>query len=295
MIKVDGDRRSSRSASRVLLNHVIVEVKTTIRWVCAAIFLALALSPLVDLVAARPDPRAHHSPRWLAILVVLHRSSSSASSSWSSQVIPPIVREVESSARSCPPTSRTSGTGRTTTQQFQDLNDKYDITQTALQQASQLPSKLGDAAGAARSITVSILKQPRRGDHRPHPDLLPAARRPPAVRARSLRGCSEPERDARPPDRRPGSRRSSAPTSRSTCCSRSLAGVFTWLALELLGVDLAVPLAVLVALPRPGAADRLHGRRAAASRSSPRFHDFPGALIDLAGRCSSSTSSSRTA
>ena len=27
----------------VLLNHVIVEVKTTIRWLCASIFLALAL------------------------------------------------------------------------------------------------------------------------------------------------------------------------------------------------------------------------------------------------------------
>ena len=35
----------------VLLNHVIVEIKTTIRWLCAAIFLALALSPLVDLVS----------------------------------------------------------------------------------------------------------------------------------------------------------------------------------------------------------------------------------------------------
>ena len=28
----------------VLLNHVIVEIKTTIRWLCAAIFLALALA-----------------------------------------------------------------------------------------------------------------------------------------------------------------------------------------------------------------------------------------------------------
>ena len=35
----------------VLLNHVIVEIKTTIRWLCAAIFLALALSPLVDFVS----------------------------------------------------------------------------------------------------------------------------------------------------------------------------------------------------------------------------------------------------
>jgi hypothetical protein len=50
----------------LLLNHVVVEVKTTIRWVCAAIFLALALSPLVDLVeraTGRGRRRAARLPR----------------------------------------------------------------------------------------------------------------------------------------------------------------------------------------------------------------------------------------
>ena len=64
----------------VLLNHVIVEVKTTIRWVCAAVFLALALAPLVDLVRAR-STSAGATPRAGSRSWSPTSSSSSASSS----------------------------------------------------------------------------------------------------------------------------------------------------------------------------------------------------------------------
>ena len=52
----------------LLLEHVIVEVRTTIRWLLAAVFLALALSPLVELIE-RPRIRGRALPHWLAILV----------------------------------------------------------------------------------------------------------------------------------------------------------------------------------------------------------------------------------
>ena len=139
----------------VLLNHVIVDVKTTIRWVCAAVFLALALAPLVDLVQ-RVHIRSHHPPRWLAILIsyilfvvgfillVL-------------LVIPPIVREVESLASQLPTYVKDFEAWANNNVQFSELNDKYNITQLLSQEASQLPAKLGDAAGAAKEVTVGIL------------------------------------------------------------------------------------------------------------------------------------------
>ena len=140
----------------VLLNHVIVEVKTTIRWVCAAIFLALALAPLVDLVAAGPHPRpppaalARDPGRLRPLRRRLHPPRARGDPA-------DRARGRVSSARSCRPTSRTSRPGRTTTTQFRELNDKYDITQLLSQEASQLPAKLGDAAGAAKEVTVGIL------------------------------------------------------------------------------------------------------------------------------------------
>src|SRR6185436_12148391 len=76
----------------VLLNHVIVEIKTTIRWLCAAIFLALALSPLVDLVSkARVGARS--LPRWAAILVA-YVLFFAVLTFLVIAVIPPIIHEV---------------------------------------------------------------------------------------------------------------------------------------------------------------------------------------------------------
>ena len=77
----------------LLLEHVIVEVRTTVRWLLAAVFLALALSPLVDLVE-RVRVRERSLPRWLAILVA-YLLFVVAFVLLVVNVIPPIVREIE--------------------------------------------------------------------------------------------------------------------------------------------------------------------------------------------------------
>ena len=134
----------------VLLNHVVVEVKTTIRWICAALFLALALNPLVELLE-RARIGARSMPRWLAILaayvlfivgfifLVL-------------AVIPPIVREVEAAgARKLPTYVKDfEALGEQQRPVPRASNEKYHITSLLSSEAAQLPSKLGDAAGAAR-------------------------------------------------------------------------------------------------------------------------------------------------
>ena len=201
----------------LLLNHVIVEVKTTIRWLCAAIFLALALSPLVDLIE-RAKLRGRSLPRWLAILVA-YLIFLAALTLLILAVIPPIVREVEHLGTQLPTYVQDFEDWANNNSTFQDLNHKYGITSLLSQEASQLPSKLGDAAGALQEITVGILNNvveaivvltltyfllldgahAVQADHGPGPDA--GAR-------------------ANPPGRASGSRGSSAPTSRSTCSSR---------------------------------------------------------------------------
>jgi len=258
----------------LLLEHVVIEVRTTIRWLLAAIFLALALSPAVELVE-RARVRGRALPRWLAILVayllffaalvvlVLH-------------VIPPIVREFEQLGTQLPGYVSDFERWANGNDAFRELNDKYDITKLLSQETAQLPARLGDAANAAKAITVGLLNNVVEavvvltlayfllldGAHqfeRATARLRPAA----AVRAR-----------------RTGAR--IAAIVRSYVSVNLMlavtAGLFTWAALELLGVELAVPLAVLVALLDlvPLIGFTVGGLLVALVAA---LHDFPTALI----------------
>ena len=258
----------------LLLEHVVVEVRTTIRWLFAAVFLALALSPLVDLIGrARIGGRS--LPRWLAILVayvvflvgfgflVLH-------------VIPPIVREVEQLGSQLPTYVSDFESWANNSEQFRELNDKYDITQLLSQEASRLPAHLGDAANAVKAISVGLLNNLVEAIivlTLAYFLLLDGSRQFERLSSR-LQG---PDRDR---VRRVGGR--IAAIVRSYVSVNLLlagaAGVFTWLALELLGVELAIPLAVLVAFLDlvPLIGFTVGGLLVAIAAA---LHDFPSALI----------------
>ncbi|MQA73692.1 MAG: AI-2E family transporter [Solirubrobacterales bacterium] len=261
-------------AVALLLQHVVLEVRTTIRWLFAAIFLALALSPLVDLIE-RARVRGRSLPRWLAILVayVLFLAGFVF---LVLAVIPPIVREVEQLGSQLPTYVKDFESWASNNEQFRELNDKYDITKLLTQEASQLPAKLGDAAGAAKEITVGLLN-----------NLIEAVVVLTLTYFLLLDGQNQFRRaTARLRD---GDRdRVRRVAGRIAAIVRSyvsvnvllaaLAGVFTWLSLELLGVDLAVPLAVLVAfldlVPLIGFS--IGGLLVAIVAA---LHDFPTALI----------------
>ena len=121
---------AGRVGVALLLEHVVVEVRTTIRWLVAAIFLALALSPLVDLVE-RIRIRGRSLPRWLAILVAYVLFLVALR-------LPRPARDPADRARgrgarlaAARPTSRTSRTGPNNNEQFHELNEKYDLTAAA--------------------------------------------------------------------------------------------------------------------------------------------------------------------
>jgi predicted PurR-regulated permease PerM len=258
----------------LLLNHVVVEVKTTIRWLFAAIFLALALSPLVDLVE-RARLRGRLMPRWLAILVayVLFLAGFVL---LVLLVIPPIVREVEQLGSQLPTYVKDFESWANNNGDFRELNDKYDITRVLSEQAAQLPAKLGDAAGAAKEITVGILNNVVEAVvvlTLAYFLLLDGA----GMFQRATGRIRAPERGR---VRRVGGRIAAIVRSYVSVnlLLAAFAGVFTWLALELLGVDLAAPLGVLVGFLDlvPLIGFTVGGVLVAIVAA---LHDFPTALI----------------
>ena len=262
-------------AAAVLLAIVVLDVRTEIRWVFASLFLALAVSPAVDRVESLRVRSHKVFPRWLAILVV-YVILFGFFVFLILQVVPPIIREFESLGSRVPGYVQDFRQWANQNQEFQDLNRKYDITQTLTQQASTIPSKLGGAASGVRSVTVSILEH-----------LLAAITILALTFFLLLDGRQQGERmlSRMQPDT---ATRLSRIGTRIAAVVKSYvsvnlllaiaAGVFTWLVLELLGVELAVTMGVIVGFLDlvPLVGFTVGGFFVAIVAA---FHNFPGALI----------------
>jgi predicted PurR-regulated permease PerM len=231
------------TAAAVLLALVLLNVRTTLQWAAAAIFLALALAPAAGLVE-RARIRGRGLPRWLAVVIV-YLGGFVFFLFVLLQVIPPIVREVEALASKLPTYISDFEDWANKNEDFRKLNDKYDITQTLTDDAKELPSKLGGAASEAGALTVNAAN-----------NIFGAI----TVLALSfflildrgrlyLTAVGGLPGDAAERGRRIGQGVYRVVRSYVTVTlfSAAMAGVFTWLLLELLGVPLAIPLAVLVA------------------------------------------------
>jgi predicted PurR-regulated permease PerM len=144
------------AAIAVLLAIALLHTRTTLQWVAAAIFLALALDPAVGLVQ-RAWPRGSSMPRALAVLVV-YVVAFAATVFLILHVFPPIVRDIEGLAHKLPGYIHDFEDWANNNQEFQELNQKYDITQKLTEQASTLPSHLSSGASTIGSFTVSILE-----------------------------------------------------------------------------------------------------------------------------------------
>jgi len=81
-------------AGALLLAIIVLHVRTEIRWVFAALFLALAMNPAVDRVEGLRIRGHRIFPRWLAILVV-YVIVLALFVFLVLQVVPPIIKEFE--------------------------------------------------------------------------------------------------------------------------------------------------------------------------------------------------------
>jgi predicted PurR-regulated permease PerM len=132
-------------AGLALLTYVLYLVRSVVLLVAISIFLAVALGPAVDFFSRRKVPRAL-SILLVYLLIVL------AIFGVGLLVVPPIVSQVGGLTKKIPTYLRDLRKN----QQFRKYDNKYKITKKLNQQAKKLPSRLGDAAGALRDVTVGV-------------------------------------------------------------------------------------------------------------------------------------------
>jgi predicted PurR-regulated permease PerM len=231
------------AALAVLLAIAILHTRTTLQWVATAIFLALALDPAVGLIE-RLRIRGRRLPRVVAILIV-YVAFFAGLVLLILHVFPGIIRDIEGLAHKLPTYVSDFEHWANNNQQFQELNQKYDITQKLSEQASSLPSRLGSGATELGNITVSILEH-----------LLAA------ITVITLtffllldgRGMFERGTGRLPAPQRERARRVGIRVAQVVRAYVSVnlllavaVGVLTWLFLEIEGFHLAVPMAVLMA------------------------------------------------
>ena len=140
----------------LLFAIVLLHTRTTLQWVAAAIFLALALDPGVGLIQ-RAWPGQGLMPKVLAILLV-YLLALALMVFLVLQVFPPIVHDIEDLAHKLPRYVHDFEAWANNNKQFQDLNAKYHITAKLSQEAATLPSHLSSGASTLGSFTVSILE-----------------------------------------------------------------------------------------------------------------------------------------
>lgn len=124
--------------------YLLFLTREVIGLIMVAVLFALAIAPAVDKLNK-------WIPRWSAILAV-YVGIGGAIFGIGLLVIPPLVDGVEDLSRDLPGYVEDLRDNQT----FREFDDEYDITGSLEEQARELPSRLGDAAGTLRDVTVGV-------------------------------------------------------------------------------------------------------------------------------------------
>ena len=127
---------------------LLYRLRNVIGLVLIAIFFALAIAPAVNWLDRRRVPRP------LAILIV-YLSIAAAIFGIGLLVVPPLVNGVNDLSNDLPGYVDDLRHNQT----FRKYDNKYHITDKLTKQAEDLPSKLGDAAGTLRDVTVNVFSK----------------------------------------------------------------------------------------------------------------------------------------
>jgi predicted PurR-regulated permease PerM len=128
--------------------YLLYRLRSVIGLVLIAIFFALAIAPAVNWLDR------HRVPRPLAILLV-YLSIAGGIFGIGLLVVPPLVNGVNDISDDLPGYVDDLRKNET----FRDYDNKYHITEKLTEQAENLPSKLGDAAGTLRDVTVNVFSK----------------------------------------------------------------------------------------------------------------------------------------
>jgi predicted PurR-regulated permease PerM len=125
--------------------YVLYLIRTVVGLLLISVFLALALAPAVNWLSDRKVPR------WASILLV-YLAIAGGIVGVGLLMVPPIVDGVHRLSDDLPGYVDDLRKNET----FRDYDNKYHITRKLKDQAEELPSKLGDAAGTLRDVTVGV-------------------------------------------------------------------------------------------------------------------------------------------
>jgi predicted PurR-regulated permease PerM len=132
-----------------LVLYVIVLLRRPITWIVIAAFLAIAMSGPVNLLQRRMK-RGLAVALAYSVLVLIPVGIAAA-------LIPSIVGQTEDLAADVPGYARDVTNFVNDNKTLSDLNEKYDFTSEIESAASDIPGKIGDAAGILRDIGVGIV------------------------------------------------------------------------------------------------------------------------------------------
>jgi predicted PurR-regulated permease PerM len=128
-----------------VLLYTLYLVRSVVGLLLIAVFLAVALGPAVDRAARMKLPRpAAILAVFLGLFIAIFLLGLI--------VVPPIVNEVQAFADDVPSYIDDIRSNDT----LREYDDKYDVNKKLEDQASSLPSRLGDAAGALQAVTVGV-------------------------------------------------------------------------------------------------------------------------------------------
>ncbi len=133
------------AAATVAALYLIWQIRNVVGLVMIALFFALAIAPAVNWLDQRKVPR------WLAILLV-YLGIGATIFGIGLLIVPPMVEGVEDLSNDLPGYVEDLRGNET----FRDYDDEYNITDNLTEQAEELPSRLGDAAGTLRDVTVGV-------------------------------------------------------------------------------------------------------------------------------------------
>jgi predicted PurR-regulated permease PerM len=153
---MDHTQVSARAVAKVVLVAAAVVaglyfsylIRTVIGLVLIAAFFAVAISPAVTWLSHRKVPR------WAAILLV-YLGIAAGIFGIGLLIVPPLVTGVETLSSDLPGYVDDLRQNET----FREYDDRYHITEKLKEQAEELPSKLGDAAGTLRDVTVGVFSR----------------------------------------------------------------------------------------------------------------------------------------
>jgi predicted PurR-regulated permease PerM len=134
------------TAAIVGILYLLYQVRSIVKLVFIAIFVAVALGPAVDFFEKRA-----RVPRSLAI-VLTYLSILGGIFGLGLLIVPPIVNGVNKLVDAVPGYVQDIRNSKT----LRKYDDKYHVTDKLNEEAKKLPSRLGDVTGALTSVTVGV-------------------------------------------------------------------------------------------------------------------------------------------